>query len=63
MKKKLLVCGATGFVGRNMVEYFAKKPEFEVHAVRFNREEYKIPGVIWHQADLRNPAALEIVTE
>lgn len=59
MKKKLLICGATGFVGRNMVEYFAKKPEFEVHAVRFNRGEYKIPGVIWHQADLKNPQELE----
>jgi len=59
MKKKLLICGATGFVGRNMVEYFAKKPEFEVHAVRFNRPEYKIPGVIWHQADLKNPQELE----
>lgn len=59
MKKKLLICGATGFVGRNMVEYFAKKPEFEVHAVRFNRPEYKVPGVIWHQVDLKNPMELE----
>ncbi len=59
MKKKLLICGATGFIGRNMVEYFAKKSEFEVHAVRFNRPEYKIPGVIWHQCDLRNPQELE----
>jgi GDP-L-fucose synthase len=59
MKKKLLVCGATGFVGRNMVEHFAKKSEYEVHAVRFNRPEYKVPGVIWHQCDLRNPSELE----
>jgi GDP-L-fucose synthase len=59
MKKKLLICGATGFVGRNLVEYFSKKPEFEVHAVRFNRPEYQVPGVIWHQADLRNPQTLE----
>ncbi len=59
MKKKLLVCGATGFVGRNMVEHFAKKSEYEVHAVRFNRPEYAVPGVIWHQCDLRNPSELE----
>lgn len=59
MKKKLLICGATGFVGRNLVEYFAKKDEFEIHAVRFNRPEYKVPGVIWHKCDLRNPTEVE----
>lgn len=59
MKNKILICGSTGFIGRNMVEYFAKNNEMEVHAVRFNRPEYQIPGVIWHQVDLRNPAAVE----
>lgn len=59
MKKKLLICGATGFVGRNMVEFFSKKPEFEVHALRFNRPEYKAQNVIWHKCDLRNPDELE----
>lgn len=59
MKKKLLICGATGFIGRNMVEYFAKKEEFEVHAIRFNREEYKVGNVIWHKIDLRNPDQIE----
>lgn len=59
MKKKLLICGATGFVGRNMVEHFAKKSEYDVHAVRFNRPEYEVANVTWHQCDLRNPAELE----
>ncbi len=59
MKKKVLICGATGFIGRNMVGYFAKKPEFEVHAVRFNREEYAMPNVTWHKADLRDPVQIE----
>lgn len=59
MKKKLLICGATGFIGRNMVEYFAAKDEFEVHAVRFNRPEYDVKNVIWHQCDLRSPEAIE----
>ncbi len=61
MKKKLLICGATGFIGRNMVEYFAKKNEFEVHAIRFNREEYDIAGVVWHRIDLRIPEEIEKV--
>jgi len=59
MKQKLLVCGATGFVGRNMVEYLAQKGEYDIHAVRFNRPAYKCKGVIWHQADLRDPETLD----
>ena len=58
-KKKLLICGATGFVGRNLVEHFSKKPEFEVHAVRFNRPEYDAQGVTWHKCDLRDPEVLD----
>lgn len=61
MKKKLLICGATGFIGRNMVEYFSQKDEFEVHAIRFNREEYQVKNVIWHKVDLRNSDQIEKV--
>ena len=59
MKKKILICGATGFVGRNIAEYYAERGDYEVHAVRFNRPEYHLPGAIWHKADLRDPQAVE----
>ncbi len=59
MKKKILICGATGFVGRNMAEYYAQHGDYEVHAVRFNRPEYHLPDAIWHKADLRDPQAVE----
>ena len=58
--KKVLVCGATGFIGRNAVEHLAKRDDLEVHAVRFNRPEYDVPGVTWHRADLR---AVDAVNE
>lgn len=48
----ILICGATGFIGRNMVEYFSGLGH-EIHAVRWNRPEYGVPGVIWHRTDLR----------
>ncbi len=63
MKKKVLICGATGFIGRNMVEQLAKRDDFEIHAVRFNRPEYHCPNVHWHQADLRKPEDIERVIQ
>ncbi|HYE52409.1 MAG TPA: NAD-dependent epimerase/dehydratase family protein [Azospirillaceae bacterium] len=53
--KKVLVCGATGFIGRNIVEALARRDDLEVHGVRFSRPGFDCPGVVWHQADLRDP--------
>jgi nucleoside-diphosphate-sugar epimerase len=53
-RTRVLICGATGFIGRNLVETFSRRAGFEVHAVRFTRPEYAVDGVIWHQADLRD---------
>ena len=32
--------GATGFIGRNLVETLSRRDDLEVHAVRFTRPEY-----------------------
>ncbi len=53
MKKKVLICGASGFIGRNLAEYFAKSDEFEITGVFFKSEPPAIPGVEMVQADLR----------
>lgn len=53
MKKKVLICGATGFIGRNLTEQLALRDDLEIHAVRFKRPEYPCKNVVWHQADLR----------
>jgi nucleoside-diphosphate-sugar epimerase len=55
-RSRVLVCGATGFIGRNLVETLSRRDHLEVHAVRFARPEYAAPGVTWHQADLRDAA-------
>ncbi|MBN8828427.1 MAG: NAD(P)-dependent oxidoreductase [Sphingobacteriia bacterium] len=62
-KKKLLVCGATGFIGRNMLEYFSKNPEYDVHGVHFNRPSYDVPNVTWHNVDLRDPISVNKLLE
>lgn len=60
-KKNLLICGATGFIGRNMVEYFSKQPGYHVIAVYHNRKPYHQPNVTWVPADLRRVEDIEKV--
>jgi GDP-L-fucose synthase len=57
-RTRVLVCGATGFIGRNLVETLSSRPALEVHALRFTRPAYDCTGVSWHQGDLRDPAAV-----
>ena len=52
--KKILVLGATGFIGRNVVEYFAKIPEFEVYGSYFKSPALDYDGVKMINADLTN---------
>jgi len=57
-KRKLLICGGTGFIGRNLCETFSQLSEYDVHATHFQREAPKIPGVTFHRCDLRQPEAV-----
>lgn len=61
-KQKIVICGATGFIGRNLVEHFAKRPEYAVHAIYHRRPPYAVQGdVTWHQADLRDPKQVDAI--
>ncbi|HUK60465.1 MAG TPA: thiamine pyrophosphate-dependent enzyme [Stellaceae bacterium] len=51
--QKVLVCGATGFIGRNLVERLAQRADLEVHGTCFTKRPADIAGVRWHEADLR----------
>lgn len=59
MKTKILICGGTGFIGRNLVEFFAKKKNFRVFATYNIKKKINIPKVKWIKTDLRNPKAVE----
>ena len=54
-KTKILVCGATGFIGRNYVERLLTQKNTEVIGVYHTREPYDAPGLKWVYADLRQP--------
>lgn len=52
--KKVLVCGATGFIGRNIVEALAKRDDLEVHGTYLNAEPLNNPKIKMIRADLTN---------
>lgn len=61
--KKLLICGATGFIGRNLVEHYLKQGTYEVYAVYHNKEPYYAPGVKFVHADLTEKCDVERVMQ
>ena len=59
---RLLITGASGFVGRNLLPLLSptgddEQPEFEVHATS-SRHIDNIPDVHWHQVDLTDDEAV-----
>ena len=54
----ILVFGATGFIGRNLVNVFSKNKNYKIHAIKHNKDIFEVPNayhkVKWHEADLRN---------
>jgi len=53
--KKILICGATGFIGRNLLDHYYKKKEYSVKATHFKRPPLReYDGVEWINCDLRN---------
>lgn len=49
--KKITICGATGFIGLNLIKKFSKN--FHVFAIYNKRSPIKIKNVSWIKADLR----------
>ena len=56
---KIIICGATGFIGRNLLEYFSKFDN-EIIAISNKRKpSYKSKNIKWVKADLRCPKILK----
>lgn len=51
--KTILICGATGFIGKNLLEHYSKK-EYKIRAVYNKRPPVECDGVEWVKCDLRN---------
>lgn len=60
-KKKVLICGATGFIGRNIAERLVRSPEYEVYGTSFQSKPYSCKGLTLLKADLRRPHEVDQV--
>ena len=52
MKRKILICGATGFIGRNMAQAFAATDNFKVYGTYFRSDPFNDKRVTMVKADL-----------
>ncbi|MBN2752111.1 MAG: NAD(P)-dependent oxidoreductase [Rhodospirillaceae bacterium] len=60
-KPRLLICGATGFIGRNITTALAQNGDYEITAVYHHRPAYPCQGVQWFEADLTRTEDVERV--
>ena len=52
MRKKVLVAGATGFIGKNIVARLVLRPEYELFGTYRSSEPFEQSGVEWMRVDL-----------
>jgi nucleoside-diphosphate-sugar epimerase len=57
MTKKVLITGATGFIGRHCLPFLLEK-DYEVHAVSSRGSMDDFPNIHWQQADLLDPGQM-----
>ncbi|MFC1931530.1 NAD-dependent epimerase/dehydratase family protein [Chloroflexota bacterium] len=63
MKRKILICGSTGFIGRNIVASLTERDGFEVFGTCFNSEPLDNPKIKMIRADLRRNEEVENVVK
>lgn len=60
--KTILICGATGFIGRNLLDFYYKQGKYNIKATHFKRPALKeYDGIEWVNCDLRDPKQVQEV--
>ena len=60
---KVLICGATGFIGRNISDFFSEKDNFEVYGTYFNSAPLTNSKIKMLQVDLTNKKEVDHALE
>ena len=63
MKKKILICGITGFIGRNMAEHFVQDDQFEVHGTYCHSNPWSHPKIAMRRVDLTDKASVDAAVQ
>lgn len=63
MKKKILICGGTGFIGRNIAEAFAKNKDYEVFATYNKTKPLKDNRIKMVRANLTDASQVDKVVK
>jgi len=61
--KKIIILGATGFIGRNLLIHYSKKKNYQVFATHFRSKKFHLSNVKWIKADLRIEENVKKVTK
>jgi GDP-L-fucose synthase len=61
MKQNVLICGASGFIGRNIAEKFAENDQFEVYGTFHDSTPWNSSKIKWVQANLNNSQEVDNV--
>jgi GDP-L-fucose synthase len=56
MAKRLVICGATGFIGHNLAARFAADADYETIGIYYKVPSFELPNLKWIKADLRSEA-------
>jgi len=59
---KVLICGGTGFIGRNIIESLSRQHDIEVYATAFTKPPVNIPNVTWYTGNLCDPKFIDKIT-
>jgi len=51
-QRKILICGGTGFIGRNLVNFYSNYSEFQIIATYHLKPPFPAKGVNWIKVDL-----------
>ena len=62
-KLNLLILGGSGFIGKNLVNYYKKKKEYNVFATYLNSKVTFEKKVKWIKVDLRKPNTVNKITK
>lgn len=62
--KKVLVTGASGFIGNACIDALAESGQYEIHAISLRKHDHVKQGVFWHLLNLHDyQATRELMTQ